>query len=145
MLYVILYSGLKTQFSHPCKEVALLVNVSACGSRFKWYVLPLLQTKWCNISFWLCTFFVTFFWSYLAAGHASPRGLGDWTVGARLSRWMDMWQPALLIIVSVSHPDDLSVSVWKADFGWNAITMCFQNPGIIEKGRPPPAHPPCPF
>ena len=63
MLYVVLYSGLKKnkQFSHPCKEVALLVNVSACGSRFKWCVLPLLQTKWCNISFWLCTSFVTFF------------------------------------------------------------------------------------
>ena len=151
MLYVVLYSGLKKnkQFSHPCKEVALLVNVSACGSRFKWYVLPLLQTKWCNISFWLCTSFVTFFWSSLTAGHASPRGLGDWTVGARLSRWMDMWQPALLIIVSVSHPDDLRIQlVCICVRGWfwmECNTMCFQNPGIIEKGRPPPAHSPCPF
>ena len=72
------------------------------------------------------------------------------TVGARLSRWMDMWQPALLIIVSVSHPDDLRIQlVCICVRGWFWIlecnTMCFQNHGIIEKGQPPPTHPPCPF
>ena len=125
-------------------SMSLLVVLVSSGVCF-----PYCKQSGATYHFGFALLLSLFFWSSLTAGHASPRGLGDWTVGARLSRWMDMWQPALLIIVSVSHPDDLRIQlVCICVRGWfwmECNTMCFQNPGIIEKGHPPPAHPPCPF